>query len=87
LGPDLQQKVGAALAPAHLLFFHKPFADHLVDGRFCEPGRDGFSLPVPFTVIGNKGAISSDCESPPNNSTHLSILRIKYEKFTHRVKG
>jgi len=60
LGPDLQQKVGAALAPAHLLFFHKPFADHLVDGRFCEPGRDGFSLPVPFAVIGNKGAISSD---------------------------
>jgi hypothetical protein len=54
LGPDLQQTVGAALAPAHLLFFHKPFADHLVDGRFCEPGRDGFSLPVPFTVIGNR---------------------------------
>jgi hypothetical protein len=37
LGPDLQQKVGAALAPAHLLFFHKPFADHLLTADSANP--------------------------------------------------
>jgi hypothetical protein len=53
----LQQQVGARWCPAHLLFFHKPFTDHLVDGRFGKPGGDGFSLPVALTTVGDKGSI------------------------------
>ena len=32
LDSDLQQQMGAGFGPAHRLLFHKPSADHLVDG-------------------------------------------------------
>jgi hypothetical protein len=33
---SLKQQVRATLGPAHLLFLHKAFADHIVYGRFDE---------------------------------------------------
>ena len=32
-GPNLQQQMGAALRPAHLLFLDHPATDHLIHGR------------------------------------------------------
>ena len=43
-GADLQQQVGAAGCPAHLLFLDHALADHLVDRRLGERGGDGLAL-------------------------------------------
>ena len=45
-GSDLQRMVGSRWSPPHLLFFHKPLADNLVDGGFDEAGRDGLAVAV-----------------------------------------
>src|SRR5438270_10015851 len=37
---NLQQQVGAPMAPAHLLFLHHAPAHHLVHRRFHKPGAD-----------------------------------------------
>jgi hypothetical protein len=42
-GADLEQQVGPAGAPAHLLLFDHAFADDLVDGGLDERGGDGLT--------------------------------------------
>ena len=44
-GADLEQQVGAARTPAHLLFLHHPLAHDLVDRRLNEGAGDGLSVP------------------------------------------
>ena len=51
---NLQQEMGAALAPSHLLLFHHPFADHLVHGRFDEARADALPLAIAFAVVRNE---------------------------------
>ena len=45
-GADLQQQVGAARGPAHLLFFDHPLADDLVDRGLGERGGGGLASAV-----------------------------------------
>lgn len=40
-----------AKGPLHLLLFHEPLADHLINCRFDEGGADRFSLPVPLAEV------------------------------------
>ena len=60
LDSDLQEQVGTGFGPPHLLLFHKPFADHLADGRFRGPGRNEVFLPVALTVVWDKRAMVGD---------------------------
>ncbi len=46
-GADLEQQVGAAGCPAHLLFFNHVFGDGLVDGGLGERGGDGLAMICP----------------------------------------
>jgi hypothetical protein len=39
-GADLEQIMGTSPTPAHLLLFHHPFTDDLVDGRFYKGDRN-----------------------------------------------
>ena len=41
---DLQQQVGSAWTPGHLLLLHHPLADHLIHGRFHECRGDGLTI-------------------------------------------
>jgi len=51
-GADLEQQVGAAGCPAHLLFFNHAFGDGLVDCGLGERGGDGLASTVAFPVVG-----------------------------------
>jgi len=48
---DMQQEVGALLAPVHLLFFDHSLADHLVDGRFHKRCSDGFTISPTLALV------------------------------------
>ena len=50
----------AAVAPAHLLFFHHAFADHLIHRRFHKPRADPLAITVPLAIVGNKDSIAID---------------------------
>jgi hypothetical protein len=47
---NLQQQVGAPMAPVHLLFFHHAPAHHLVHRRFYKPRADPLAVTVAFTI-------------------------------------
>jgi hypothetical protein len=51
-GADLEQEVGTARGPTHLLLVDHAFADHLVDGRLDERGGDGLAGPMTLAVVG-----------------------------------
>lgn len=57
---DLQQEMGAALGPAHLLFLDEPFGDDLIDRRLHEAGRNAFATAIPFTVVDDSVGIPGD---------------------------
>ena len=48
---NLQQEMGAPLAPLHLLLLDHALADHLVDSRFLKAGADAFALAVPLAIV------------------------------------
>ena len=56
-GADLQQQVGAAGCPAHLLFLDHAFADDLVDRGLGERGGDGLAGAVAFAVVGDPAGV------------------------------
>ena len=43
--------------PLHLLFFHEPFDDDLINGRLHECRADRVTLPIAFAKVWNEGAI------------------------------
>ena len=51
-GSRLQQQMGSTLGPLHLLAFGETLADHDVDGRFRDAGRDWLPGPVSLAVVG-----------------------------------
>ena len=51
-GADLEQQVGAAGCPAHLLFLDHALADDLVDHGLGERGGDGLASTLAFPVVG-----------------------------------
>src|SRR5438270_8327414 len=57
---NLQQQVGAPMAPAHLLFFHHAPAHHLVHRRFHKPRADPLAVTVAFTIVGDERLIAID---------------------------
>src|SRR5712692_3368839 len=59
-GANLQQEMGTALAPLHLLFFHHPLADHLVHGRFNKARADTLPLAIALAVVRNQIGIIFD---------------------------
>src|SRR6266581_8790241 len=59
-GANLQQQVGAPMAPAHLLFFHHAPANHLVHRRFQKPSADPLAVTVAFTIVGDERLIAID---------------------------
>ena len=50
----------AALGPAHLLFFHKALADHVVYRRFDECRGDRLVVPVAVAVVRNERLVGLD---------------------------
>ncbi|MGH3233586.1 MAG: hypothetical protein ACRDOH_10100 [Streptosporangiaceae bacterium] len=52
-GADLEQEVGAAGCPAHLLFLDQALADDLVDRGFGERDGDGLASTPAFPVAGD----------------------------------
>lgn len=46
--------------PAHLLFLHHPFADHLIDRRLDEPRSDFSPLRIAFSVTRHERLVSLD---------------------------
>ena len=59
-GANLQQEMGAPLAPLHLLLFHHALADHLVHGRFDKARADALAVAVPLAIVGDKARIVRD---------------------------
>jgi hypothetical protein len=59
-GADLEQEVGAAGCPAHLLFFDHALADDLVDRGFGERGGDGLASTLAFPVVGDPPGVGAD---------------------------
>jgi hypothetical protein len=59
-GADLEQEVGAAGCPAHLLFLDHAFGDDLVDRGLCERGGDGLASTVAFPVVGDPVGVDAD---------------------------
>ncbi len=59
-GADLEQQVGAAWCPAHLLFFDHALADDLVDRGFGERGGDGLASTLAFPVAGDPPGVGAD---------------------------
>ena len=59
-GSDLEQEVGAAGCPAHLLFLYHALADDLVDRGFGERGGDGLASAVAFPVVGDPAGVGGD---------------------------
>src|SRR5215467_10686473 len=57
---NLQQQVGAPMAPAHLLFFHHAPAHHLVHRRFYKPRADPLAVAIAFTIVGDERLIAID---------------------------
>jgi hypothetical protein len=57
---DLEQEVGAAGCPAHLLFFDHALADDLVDRGFGERGGEGFASTLAFAVVGDPLGVGAD---------------------------
>jgi hypothetical protein len=49
--PHLEERVGAAIGPLHLLPLHQAFADHLIHRRLGHSGRDRFPVAVPIPII------------------------------------
>jgi hypothetical protein len=49
---NLQQEMGATLAPLHLLLFHHALADYLVNGRFHKAGAVELEVADRITTIG-----------------------------------
>src|SRR5260370_26169145 len=60
LRPGLQQKMGPAQRPLHLLLLDESFADHLVDRRLHEGRADGFPLPSTLAEVRDELAIIAD---------------------------
>ena len=54
-GADLEEEVGAAGCPSHLLFLDHSAADDVVDRGFCGGAGDRFAVAVAFTVVGRPG--------------------------------
>src|ERR1039458_5221127 len=57
---DLEQEVGAAGCPAHLLFFDHAFGDDLVDRGFGERCGDGLASTLAFPVVGDPLGVGAD---------------------------
>ena len=60
LGTGLEQEVSAAQGPLHLLLFHEPPADDLIDSRLNERGADSFALPPAISKVGYERFIVLD---------------------------
>src|SRR5271156_705447 len=58
--PGLQQKMGPAQRPLHLLFLDESFANHLVDSRLHEGRADRLPLMSPLAEVRNELAIIAD---------------------------
>lgn len=50
LGPSLKEQVRSLGRPLHLLFFHEPFADDLIDGRLHKRRADPITL-APYQSV------------------------------------
>jgi hypothetical protein len=50
-GPDLQQEMGSALRPLHLLLLYHALAYHLIDRRLLEVRADQFTVAVTLAVV------------------------------------
>jgi hypothetical protein len=76
--PGLQQKIGPAQRPLHLLLLDESYADHLVDRRLHECRANRFPLPSTLAEVRDELAVVADVcfESAkgPNESLMLSIL-------------
>ncbi len=59
-GADLEQEVGAAGCPAHLLLFDHALADDLVDRGFGERGGDSLASTLAFPVVGDPLGVGAD---------------------------
>jgi hypothetical protein len=57
---NLEQKMGTALRPAHLLFLDEPFGDDLIDRRLGEAGRYALATTIPLAVVHDGVGVSSD---------------------------
>ena len=44
--------------PWHGLFFHKTFAEHVINGRLHKRRRNGFPVTIPLAIVGNEGTIA-----------------------------
>jgi hypothetical protein len=56
--PDLQQQMGAALRPGHLLLLAEALADYLIDRRFHEAGANPLSGPVALPIVRNETLVA-----------------------------
>jgi hypothetical protein len=59
-GADLEEEVGSAWGPAHLLFLDHAFADDLVHGGLDEGAGDGLPGAVVFPVVGDPVGVGPD---------------------------
>src|ERR1700730_2931222 len=53
----LEQQVRCFRLPSHLLLLHKPAADHLIDGRFGDRGRNRLSVSATIAIVRDEVAI------------------------------
>ena len=53
-GLDLKEQVRSLGRLLHLLFFHEPSTNDLIDGRFHERRADGVTVPVAFAKVRNR---------------------------------
>jgi hypothetical protein len=58
--PHLEERVGAAIGPLHLLLLHQPFADHWIHRRLGHRGRDQFPVAVLIPIIWNVQLVRCD---------------------------
>src|SRR5271165_7398519 len=58
--PGLQQKMGPAQRPLHLLFFDESSADHLIDRRLHECCADRFPLTSTLPEVRDELAVIAD---------------------------
>ena len=58
--PGLQQKMGPAQRPLHLLFLDESSADHLVDRRLHECRANRFPLPSTLAEVRDELAVIAD---------------------------
>src|SRR5215510_14173616 len=56
----LQQEIGAAWKPGHLLLLAEAFADHPIHGRFYKAHADAFAVPVTLAIVGNEALFIRD---------------------------